>query len=306
MNKTAAIVFSLWAFISGCATISVKQAQTISAETETITSGYTGPKKKVAVIDFENKTRYGARRLGTSASDILVTELGKTGKFILVEREKIGKIVEEQRLGLTGILDSNTAIEIGNLLGVNAIVTGSISQFGVKTTASDFVITASKQQVAEAVVDIRVIDVETGEIIYTDSGKGIAKKKAGSFLGMGTTAGYDETLEGESLRAAIVKFVTNIVVQINKKPWSCKIAEVDSTNIYLDAGQDSGLRLSTELSVYHLGKKIISPTTGMVIGQTEEDIATIKVKRYFGNNGSIAELITGELPSRGSICRLLK
>ena len=62
--------------------------------------------------EFENKTTYGAR-LGESATDILITELVKTNRFIVVERDKMDKLLEEQKLGLTGVIDPNTAAKAG-------------------------------------------------------------------------------------------------------------------------------------------------------------------------------------------------
>lgn len=285
--------------------VKVKGEQRASSEpAKEVKSEYTGPKRKVAVIDFENKTKYGERRLGNAASDILITELGKTGKFILIEREKLNKVLEEQKLGMTGIIDPNTIATVGKILGLDAIITGSISQFGTKTVGTDFLITQSKSQIAEATVDIRVVDIETARIIYTDSGKGVSSEKHSSFLGMGTRGGYAETIEGNALRAAITKFSENVATQISKRPWSCRVADVSEGEIYLDAGQESGLKLETVLVVYELGKEIISPDTGIVIGRRQTKAGMIKVLEYFGENGSIAMLVEGNLPKPGSLCKM--
>ncbi len=308
LNSIIVVGCGLGLLVSGCApSVAVKQKQTTTVkETPKVESQYTGPKRKVAIIDFENKTAYGQNRLGTAASDILITELGKSGKFILVEREKIKRILEEQQFQASGSVDSNTAVKIGKILGVNAVVTGSISQFGVKKGGSDYLVVQSKQVVAEATVDIRVVDAETGQILYTDSGKGITKQKTGKFLGLGTQAKYDETLEGEALRAAIVKFVDNIISQVNMKPWSCRVADIIGQDLYLDAGQQSGLELGTTLKLFHLGKEIISPTTGLVLGRTEDEIGTIRIERYFAEDGSVAKVVRGKLPSRGDLCKLIE
>lgn len=308
LNKVFVIGCGLGLLVSGCApSVAVKRTQTTTVkETPKVESEYTGPKRKIAVIDFENKTAYGQRRLGTAASDILITELGKSGKFILVERAKIKKVLAEQQFGATGDVDSNTAARMGKILGVNAIVTGSISQFGVKKGGADYLLVQSKRTIAEATVDIRVVDTETGQILYTDSGKGMARQKTGQFLGLGTKAKYDETLEGEALRAAIVKFVDNIISQVNMKPWSCRVAEIVGQDIYLDAGQQSGLKKGTTLKLFHLGKEIISPTTGLVLGRTEEEIGILRVERHFGEDGSVAKLVRGKLPSPGDLCKLVK
>ncbi|MFH1282566.1 MAG: CsgG/HfaB family protein [bacterium] len=291
--------------IIGCApSTSIKQRQSTTVEeTKHLRSEHTGPKRRVGVIDFENKTTYGAR-LGQSATDILITELVKTNRFIVVERDKMNKLLEEQKLGLTGVINPNTVAKAGKLLGLNAIITGSISQFGAKKEGSDYLITQSKRQIVEATVDIRVVDVETGQILYADSGKGVVKKGSGKVLGMGTKSSYDETLEGEALRAAIVKFVDNIVSQISARPWSCRVAMVKDSSIYLNAGILSGLKPNTVLIAYHLGEEIIDPTTGISLGNTEEEIGSLKIERNFGEDGSIAKLVAGQMPSSNDICRL--
>lgn len=293
-------------FLSGCAaTMGVKMKQDVSANvTEKVESKYTGPKRRVGVIDFENKTAYGQTRLGQAASDILITELVKTGKFIVVEREKVNKLLEEQKLGLTGAIDPNTAAQMGKVLGLNAIVTGAISNFGVRTTGSDYLITQTKRQEATCTIDVRVVDAETGQILFADSGKGVSKVGSGSFLGLGTRGGYAESIEGDALRAAVSQMTINITSQINKKPWSCRVADVDGSTVYLDAGMDSGLEVGQKLAAYKLGREIKSPQTGLVIGRTEEKLGELVIDSFFGENGSKAIVKTGRSPGSGDLCRM--
>jgi curli biogenesis system outer membrane secretion channel CsgG len=293
---------SLIAFSAGCRpSTSVKQKQTMTIDENKTMAGL---KRRIGVVDFQNKTTYGANRLGTSASDVLITELTKSNRFIVVERDKLDKLMEEQKLGMSGAINPATAAKLGKILGLNAIVTGSISQFGEQTEGSEYLITQSKNQVVKCTVDIRVVDVETGQVLYADSGSGLARKHSGGVLGLGTRAGHDETLEGEALRAAIVKFVNNIVTQVSKKPWSCRVADVDGSSVYLNAGNDSNLPVGQKLTAYRVGRPIKDPTSGLVIGNTEEKIGELKVVRYFGDDGSVAELNGGTMPAPGDIARV--
>ncbi len=273
-------------------------------ETEKVETKYTGPRRRIGVVAFENKAPYAQGRIGDTATDILITELVKTGKFIVVERDKLDKIMAEQKLGESGAIDPNTAAKMGKILGLNAIVTGSISQFGVKKEGKDFIVTQSKQQIVECTVDIRVVDTETGQVLLADSGKGIVRKATGKILGMGNQSKYDETLEGEALRAAIVKFTDNIVQQVNKKPWSCRVAAVRDGRVYLNAGLEAGLEIGQKLKVFSQGADILDPTTGLVIGQDEKELGTLKVASYFGDNGSIASVVNGSLPDAKALCRI--
>lgn len=282
----------------------VKMKQDVSANvTEKVESRYTGLRRRVGVVDFENKTAYGQGRLGQAAGDILITELVKTGKFIVVERDKVNKLLEEQKLGLSGVIDANTAAQMGRVLGLSAIVTGSISNFGVRTTGSDYLITQSKRQEASCTVDIRVVDAETGQILLADSGKGVSKVGTGSFLGMGTKGGYAETIEGDALRAAISQLIVNITSQINQKPWSSRIAQVAQGKVYLSAGTESGLEVGQKLKVYSLGAEIRDPDSGLVLGREEEELGVLEVTNHAGEKLSVGKMVKGREPKKGDVCR---
>ncbi|MBI4351252.1 MAG: hypothetical protein HY550_07425 [Elusimicrobia bacterium] len=310
MSKSK-IMTAAFVLLAACApSKSVKKQQTISAnETEKLESKFSGPKRRIGVVEFENKSAYGQGRLGGAASDILVTELVKSGKFIVVERDRMNKIMEEQKLQSQGLIDSQTAVQIGQVMGLEAIVVGSVSQFGVKKEGSDYLITQSKQQVAEVAVDLRLIDVQSGQVILADSGKGRAKSKKASFLGMGTKGGYDETLEGEALRAALVQFVENAASQLNKKAWSCMVADASGSELYLNAGQDSGVETGMKLDCYRQGAEIRDPRSNQVIGHREEYLGRAEVERYCGEGGdcAVARLAgSGAAARPKDICRLAK
>jgi curli biogenesis system outer membrane secretion channel CsgG len=263
-----------------------------------------GPKLRIAVVDFENKTTYG-QRLSRAAAEILVTELARTDRFVMVERQALDKVMAEQKLGLTGAVDPSTAAQMGKVLGLAAIVTGAISQFGTKTEGSDMLLAESKKQVAEATVDVRVIDATTAQILYAESGSGRAEHKTGSFLGMGTKSSYDEALEDKALRAAITGFVGNVVRRLTQIEWSCRVAEVDGRTLYVDAGRRSNLNRGAILQIVSLGNEIKSPTTGLVIGRKETVIGKAKVTGYLGEDGAQAVVIEGSPPARGDLCRML-
>lgn len=308
MKKIFLLICGCSLFFSCAPSKSIKTEHTTTVkETEKVDAKYIGPKRRIGVVEFENKTVYGQRRLGQAASDILVTELVKSGRFIVVERDKLNKIMEEQKFQHSGTIDPQTAVKLGHILGLEAIVVGAITEFGVRKEGSDYLLAQSKQQVAEVNVDIRVIDVETGQIILADSGKGITKSKKATFLGMGTKGGYDETLEGEALRAAIVKFVDNIINQLNKKPWSATIADSYGDEIYINAGSNSNINIGLKLSCYSQGKEIRDPKSNLIIGYREEYLGDFEVIRYCGDTGdcSVAKAIKlTNTPKAGDICRL--
>jgi curli biogenesis system outer membrane secretion channel CsgG len=169
-------------------------------------------RKDIAVLSFEDKTDYGDGRLGTSAADILTTYLVQSGQFNLYERQKLDAVLAEQKLGADKKFDTATAVAVGRLVKVKRVVIGSVSSFGFRSRRSDVLIFGSKVvQEVEAVVDVRMIDVETGRIITSESGRGVVRVDTGQVLGVGTQAGYDETMAGNALRAAIARYVDNLI-----------------------------------------------------------------------------------------------
>jgi curli biogenesis system outer membrane secretion channel CsgG len=253
-----------------------------------------GPKKRVGIVAFENKSPYGQNRLGSSASDILTTELFKTKAFIIIERGKLDEILKEQRLGATGVVNPATAAQAGKVLGLNAIVTGSISEFGIKTEAVDYGIYKKKVQMADCSVDIRVVDATTGQLLYADSGKGHFEKEIKQFLGMGQKASYDETMGTETLRTAIVKFMDNLIQQLQTLEWTGRIASITDGKVYINAGKSIGLKVGDTLKVIELGKEIFDPETHVVLGRAEgPDKGTLTVSGFSGDKLTIATAASG-------------
>ena len=194
----------------------------ITKEEETVMPGWSSTRqplplaqrKKVAVLAFDDQTDYGHGRIGRSAASILTTYLDRSGQFTLYEREKLDRIIEEQQIASDGKYDANTAALVGRTAKVDFVIIGSVSSFGYRTLRNQVLIfSSSVKRIAEATVDVRLVDVETGRIIASESGRGIAEDESKQVLGVGASAGYDETMAGNALRAAISKFVDKLIDQ---------------------------------------------------------------------------------------------
>jgi len=126
------------AFIStGCAPTTsgqVKDDTTVTGtsaqlKTESDVSNYKGPKLRVGVVNFQNKTPSKVLGIGEAAADILGTILQKTDRFIIIPQQDMEQILNQQRMGATGAINPDTAAKMGQILGLNAIVTGAITAY---------------------------------------------------------------------------------------------------------------------------------------------------------------------------------
>ena len=145
-------------WIEGCST----------SKQEIRISRYQGPPKRVAIVGFDvNAKTYGVKEVDKKLIDMLSTALFRTGNFVMVERSKIDKILEEQALQLSGAVDPKTAVEIGKILGAEAVVTGAVSEIGFQ--ALSFLVNMTACRVS---VDIRIIDVSTAKVLMAENGEG--------------------------------------------------------------------------------------------------------------------------------------
>ena len=166
------------------------------------------------------------------------------------------------------------------------IIVGAITKYAVNTTGKSKIISKSKEQRAEVALDVKIINVLTGDV-WAELGEGYATVKYGTTLGIGTTGGYDESLEQEAFRAATINAMENIIARIDASPWSAKVVKVYPKKIYINAGNQSNLEIGTKLDVYKQGERI--EFEGKFLGFVEDKVGEAKVTDYFGEDAAIAE-----------------
>jgi len=177
---------------------------------------YSGKKIPVVVMDFETSVPGHGWRVGQGASDMLITALVKTKKYRVYERERLKSIMKEQKLQMSGAVDQSTAIQIGKLVGAKYIITGAVTEFGVaKTGAHGGGYFSVGKQHYRATVDVRAVSVQTGEIVFADTGSGALRSRAVSVLGFGGGESYDEKKASESMRMAIDDVMSRIYIELN-------------------------------------------------------------------------------------------
>jgi curli biogenesis system outer membrane secretion channel CsgG len=248
-------------------------------KTDSSVSEYKGPKLRVGVVNFQNKTPSKVQGIGEAAADILGTILQKTERFIVIPQQDMESILSQQQLGATGAINPDTAAKMGEIMGLNAIVTGAISAYSEAEEATKFIVGGTRTNIARVTVDYRIVDTTTGVQLLADSGAGIYEKKVTKVLGAGSEAGYDSDLRDGALRDALTKAMVNMMKQLGKRKWNGRIAQVDEGSLYINAGQKSGLNVGTKLDVFRPGKEIIDPVTKMKLGTTEKRIGQAIVQQ---------------------------
>jgi len=176
------------------------------------------PHPTVAVVDFTNDTAAGWWRdgVGHQLASVLSNELTATGSFKVVERQKVGAVLDEQDLAASGRVNKATGARIGNITGAQYLITGTVSGYTEGASNTDggirvagFRVGGGKSE-AYVAIDLRVINAETSEVVYSrtvegrSSGGGV--RLSGFLKGVGGDFGHSQkTPASKAVRAAIIE-----------------------------------------------------------------------------------------------------
>lgn len=301
-NISAAIAAAL--LISGCATVNRPDVQTVDEQpkiSKTVevkkVETKTGLKRKVAVGRFTNETKYGQSffldksqdRIGKQALDILSNKLNETDRFILLERADLDKIQKELEIAQTGTIKNSA----------DYLIIGSVTEFGRKETGEVGVFSRTKKQLAFAKVHIRLVDVASGQILYSEEGTGEAFSEAGTVMGVGGQAGYDSAINDKALDAAITNLASNIIENLLNKPWKSYVLAKEGEMYLVAGGKSQGVKPGEMFDIVENGKKVKNPQTNVQITLPGKKIAKIRVNSLVGdtleNEVAVCELVSGNL-----------
>ncbi|HFE64043.1 MAG TPA: hypothetical protein ENK14_06445 [Caldithrix sp.] len=270
--------------------------------TQLFAGNFQGLKKRIAVVDFKDRSGWG-HNIGTGLADMLVTQLVKSGDFMVIERQQLAKIMEEQGLGMSGAITPQSAAQVGKLLGVELMVMGSVTEFGEKKSKiggriGKFGIGGGvSKRKARAVVDLRLVNTSTGEIVMAETSEGEESSKSldkvhFKSIDFGNPTNWDRTILGKASRKAIDKCVKYIHKAMEKIPWQGKIikASADGT-IYMKPGSAGGVKPGMEFFVYSKGEALIDPDTGLSLGSEEQKIGKIKVVQDIGDGRACKAIV---------------
>lgn len=232
-------------------------------------------KRKVAIGRFSNETQYAKGifydkandPMGKQALDILSTKLAASGKFLLLERSDLSSLLEECQKNGGG----------SSTIGADYMIIGSITEFGRKTTGKNGVFSSQKTQTVEAAVAIRLVDVSSGLIIYSDEAKGTAQLTTKTTMGVGGAASFDATLSDKAISEAIGQLVENIINKCTNSPWKTYIISCDADGTLIAGGKSQGIKEGMTFAIKTKGKKVKNPQTGIILNLPGKQIGTATI-----------------------------
>jgi curli biogenesis system outer membrane secretion channel CsgG len=262
-----------------------------------------GPKKLVAVMNFDYGTVktvvasiFGTDQdVGKGITDLMVQKLVQDGKYRVIERAALDKIIAEQNFNNSDRADPTSASKLGRILGVDTIILGSITKFGRDDKKVGGVAgghsgwtgaiagMGKKESKAEVAITARMVNTTTGEILASVTGNG-ESSRSGLFLGGGGGTGYSggggafdmsssnfaQTILGEAVNKAVADCATQLdnasaTLPTIKATYSGVVADVSGNTLIINVGNKSGVRVGDTIDISRAVRTVKDPTTGKVL-----------------------------------------
>jgi len=277
--------------------ISVEQQRQAQAE-QAVAPIRLALKRKLAVGRLSNETDYGRSLLREAMtgehdkkiSDMFMQAIVNTDSFLIFERPDLALLKNELEL---------TGSSLDNMIGVDTLVIGSLTEFGRSTTGERGFFSTSQRQAATAKVDLRLVDVHTGQVIASFTGTGDSSVEQSRIMGFGSVAGYDGSLNDRAIGAAVTSAVEKMLLQFLEKPWTADILAVEDGLLYISGGASQGVSPGMTFDIMSKGQQVRSATTGTTITLPGTKVGTFEVQGLFGESevdqGSFGRVVEGNL-----------
>jgi hypothetical protein len=248
-------------------------------------------KKAIVIPAFFDASGKEFPELGEALRALLTDALAESPNISIVERERLDTAVNESKMALTGMVDPDTAVKMGALVGARYVILGTVTKAAIEKSGFAFLLNA-RSEVAKVELSARVVDVESGVTIGTAKGSGSTNRTAaqiitntGKTIGTGTKASAPDLIR-EAAQKAIKELAQGILKSF---PTEGYILKYDGKRVMIDLAKgmaEPGMVFNVERQ----GEEIIHPVTGKSLGHVKINVAKIKVTET-GDQFSYADVL---------------
>jgi curli biogenesis system outer membrane secretion channel CsgG len=287
---------------------------------------YVGPQKRLAVLEVENNSNKKVIRVGFGGQSVdaevatqgvpvngmealLTDALFRSGRFRVMERQKVSKALKEQDFGASGRVTGQSAAKIGKVLGAQTLVQAVVTEYAPDFEGSDIGLGGITEGLLGGLkigkksslvaMNFRLFNAETGEVTFTKQVKAVVGESSFGFgavgWGSGGAAGgafssFSKTPIGRAVIACINKGVFELVKEVGAQPAAGKIIKASGNQVYINVGSDSA-KVGDIFTVMAVGEELIDPETGISLGTMDSEVAKLRVVKS-AEKFSIAQVVS--------------
>ena len=270
----------------------------------------------VAPLDYGNKQWFENWNIPVefrnAIDEKLAQKLFDTGRFIVLEREAMEPLLQEQ-----AIKEENTGqSQKGKIVPAQALVRGKLTDFalarrgtGASVNLGSIGRVGGSVSEAKVAINLTIFDVDTSELLASSETAGKAssssfKLQSGARFGFADFATFESSPLGEATTKALDATVAKVLEKLGNQPWSARVADFDvgSKEITINAGSDTGVQVGDTFDLQHISKVIKDPDTGQVLRVATTKTGRVKIKEV-DKKFSVAELIEGTSAEVGDLVK---
>lgn len=279
---------------------------------------YKGIKHAIGCRDFANEANYGGKwQVTTNLTIMLESALFDTGRFVVVEREKLGAVLAEQDLAASGRAAAAKDVAVtGRLRPAKYLATGSLVEVEANESGVGGGIgigpvrVGGKHNKAQITLIVKLIDTTTGEIVAKERLVGKAGATgltlgASYGIGSGDIGGFVKTPLGEAAQDCINQAAKFFAKQMEQYPTDGSVVMVSNGKVIINRGSTYNIQPGTVFKVATEGETLTDPDSGAVLDKAPgKDLGTIRVVEV-KEKISTCEVVSGEAnPPRGAAITL--
>ena len=231
---------------------------------------------RLGIMKFLSRADNISDQQAEAVGDIFARMLTNSKFIAVVERDQLEAIASEHKLGATGQLDANTAIQIGKIVGCQYMLIGAVTNLSKKGNTTDFWLWGTKKEEASVTIDVRVVNVETSEVVLSLSETGTASQSGEKFNFYGMTKNEAALIGMEA--GAINEATSRLGFRVRETLTGeyAQVINVDGKEVTLNVGLTSGVRNGGLYRIYTEGAEV-KDTDGKSLGRKVNAIAVVKV-----------------------------
>ena len=233
-------------------------------------------KIRLGVMKFLSRTQGVSEQQAEAVGDIFARMLTNSRYISVLERDRLDEIASEHKLGAAGAVDASSAVKIGKIAGCQYMLLGSVTNLSKKGESMNLWLWGTKSEQASATIDIRIVNVETSEVILSLSETGTAAQsgKNLNFYGMSKDEAELIGMEAGAINAATSRLGFKVRETLTGE--YAQVLEAGDKDITLNVGATSGITNGTLYRIYTDGSEI-KDTSGKSLGRRVNNIAVVKV-----------------------------
>ncbi|MEE4302145.1 MAG: CsgG/HfaB family protein [Pseudomonadales bacterium] len=279
------------------------------SQSATVSMRSTGPDGQVVTTEIDYDVQ-GIMQQGQLPVDgieaMLSTVLLNSNRFRVLERTELDDALREQDLGAAGRVAQPSAAAIGKVLGAEYLIATEVTNYEPGVQSSNRGIgglvgglgggalggLGVRNSRAVVGMNFRLIDAETGEIMFSKQVESVITERGLTFGGAGGAGlgggaigvlggfidNYTKTPVGQAVMAAINEGVFELVKQVGAQPASGSVVQARGNQVILNLGEGS-VGVGEELMVSSKGEELIDPETGISLGTLDTQLGRIRVAR---------------------------